>query len=331
MKKSIIDIGTNTVLLLIADYDPINNSMITIKDIQQIPRLGKGIDSNRIISKETISKACKIIEEYKSISSQNGVEKIIATATSFLRDSANKVEFIQKVFDNTGIHVELLSGEDEAKWTFVGGSYGTLKNDARKDITLIDIGGGSTEIISGHSTVKTVHELSSFNNINIKGQSLNIGSVRIKERYFKEQPYNNKDIERAAEFVLKELEESNLKLTGSKLIGVAGTITTLTAMKLKLNKFEAEKVDGNVLTFEDIDTKFNEIKIKSYNELLKMGDYMEGRSDIIIPGILILKTFMKQFGFSEITVSTKGLRYGIFIREVIHSSDESFNKNEYSI
>ena len=160
MIKSIIDIGTNTILMLIAEYNEQNSSVKTILDIQRVPRLGKGVDSNRNILPESIQKAIDILNEYKTISAEYNSSSITATATSFIRDSHNKTEFLNAIKQNTGIEIEILSGEDEAKYTFIGGVYDKLSN-GKNGLTTIDIGGGSTEITTG-----TINQIS-LNNIPI--------------------------------------------------------------------------------------------------------------------------------------------------------------------
>lgn len=324
MSKAIIDIGTNTMLLLIADLNPGDYSVKTIADIQRIPRLGKGIDSERNLSPETFTKAALVLKEYKEIITLNGADKIIATATSFLRDAGNKHEFIKSIKKENGIKIELLSGSEEARWTFIGGIFDKLGSAInKKRICTIDIGGGSTEI----SVAKMPRKFHKDNIYRISGEkikshSIDVGSVRIYERFFKKQPPAQSDITLAAELIKNELGNLDFDFTDSYLVGLAGTITTLAAMNLNLNKFESDKVDNLCLKLDDIRGLYDVLSKKSEKELLKMGDYMEGRSDIIFPGVLILKIFMEMFKFNDVIVSTKGLRYGILLRELFEEKDE---------
>ena len=310
MIRSTIDIGTNTILMLIAEYE--NGSIKTILDIQRVPRLGKGVDANRNILPESIQKAIDILVEYSDISEDHNSEKITATATSFIRDSHNKEEFLNAVRLNTDIEIEILSGSDEAKWTFAGGVYDKLGTGAR--LTTIDIGGGSTEITTTSSPVSSIHELLK---LQLSGKSMNIGSVRINEKFLNHHPPTFDDIMNAENFINEHLKEIDFDISGTELIGVAGTVTTLGAIVLGLNKFEASKVDGLNITITEIENVLGRLTPLPIEELYGMGDYMTGRADIVIPGILILKCFMKKFGFDKVKVSTKGLRYGVFLREVL--------------
>lgn len=319
MRRTTIDIGTNTILMLIAETAK-DGSVKTILDMQRVPRLGKGVDKNRNILPESIQKAVDILNEYKKISSQNGSESITATATSFIRDSHNKTEFIEAVNEATGIKIEILSGDDEAKWTFVGGIYDKVCSSSSK-ITTIDIGGGSTEITTA-SVNESIVKNKQFDLLPLTGKSLNIGSVRINEKFLSHHPPAYENIAEAEKFINEHLENIDFNIQGSELIGVAGTITTLGAIKLKLNKFEAEKVDNLNISIDEIEKILSSLTPLTLEELYTMGDYMTGRADIVIPGILILKCFMVKFGFSTLKVSTKGLRYGIFIRDDVKENSK---------
>mgnify|MGYP003525220606 FL=1 len=311
MIRSTIDIGTNTILMLIAEYDEPTGNIRTILDIQRVPRLGKGVDSNRNILPESIQKAIDILEEYNDISEDHDSDKITATATSFIRDSHNRDEFISAIKLNTGIEIEILSGSDEAKWTYAGGVYDKLGSNSR--LTTIDIGGGSTEITTSADPINTLNDLLAGQ---ITGKSMNIGSVRLNEKYLNNHPPAFDNIMNAEKFINEHLKEIDFDIVSTELVGVAGTVTTLGAIVLGLDKFYAHKVDGLNITITEIESVLNRLIPMPIEELYGMGDYMTGRADIVIPGILILKCFMRKFGFDNVKVSTKGLRYGVFLRDV---------------
>jgi exopolyphosphatase/guanosine-5'-triphosphate,3'-diphosphate pyrophosphatase len=317
MRITTIDKGTNTILMLIGEYDKSYSQFNTILDTQRIPRLGKGVDSNKNISEESVRKAVKILNEYKEISKQHNSNKIIAAATSFLRDAQNKIEFIKKIKNETGIEIEILSGEDEARWTFFGGIFGKLKDADGLRVCTIDIGGGSTEITLGEN-IPPVFNKNILLNHRIQSVSLDVGSVRVKEKFLNTHPPSFENVVKAEEFINENLNKINFPVAGSRLIGVAGTMTTLSAIKLKLIEYDAVKVDSTVLKYTDVQEILDRLTPMPIEELYLLGNFMEGRADVIIPGVLILKSFMQKFGFDKITVSTKGLRYGIFLREMIY-------------
>jgi exopolyphosphatase/guanosine-5'-triphosphate,3'-diphosphate pyrophosphatase len=316
-RLSVIDMGTNTMLMLIAEFEGSASRIKTLQDIQRIPRLGKGVDTNRNIHPESIEKSVLLLNEYKNISKEYKSEKIVTIATSFLRDAHNKNEFISNIKNETGLDIEILSGRDEAKWTFWGGIYDQLLiTNEKLRICLIDIGGGSTEISFSDSLPNTLTKESILNQ-KIENHSLDIGSVRLKEKFVISQPPKAQTLSIAENYIQHEVDKLNLKLNTSELIGVAGTVTTLAAIKLNIPSFEKDKVEGLVISFNEIEDIFDLLIKKDMSELNKMGDYMKDRSDIIVTGILILKTFMNKFNFKTIKVSTKGLRYGIFLREIV--------------
>jgi len=315
MRKTIIDIGTNTMLMLIADYS--GNEIKTVLDVQRIPRLGKSVDEKRNILPSSFEKAIAILNEYKQIRDKYDSASITVTATSFIRDANNKSEFIAAVKEQTGLQIEILSGEEEAKWTFWGGAYDKIKITKDKlRITLIDIGGGSTEIITSEKII-TESDINKLFTKNIIGKSLDIGAVRLKEKFINSIPPTKAEIESAKKYIGEKINQINFNIKDSNLIGVAGTVTTLGAIKLGLSKFDSNKVDGLILSIEDINAILNKLIDNTLEQLESMGDYMKGRADILIPGILILKCFMEKSGFDKITVSAKGLRYGIFLREIL--------------
>ncbi len=317
MRLSIIDIGTNTMLMLIAETGDSLSEIRTLADIQRIPRLGKGVDKSKNISGESIYKAIDLLNEYKNISKEYKSHRIIVTATSFLRDAANKSEFIRQIEKGTGLQIEILSGEDEAKWTFWGGTHDQLRiTNVELRICLIDIGGGSTEISFSDELPGALTKEVILNHA-VRNLSLDIGAVRLKEKFNLSQPAIKEALSSAEQYIINELNRLKYNLNPSQLIGVAGTVTTLAAIKLQLPYFDKDKIEGIEIGIDEIENIFMALSKKEIGELNKIGDYMEGRSDIIIAGTLILKTFMRRFGFTKIKVSTKGLRYGIFLREVL--------------
>jgi exopolyphosphatase/guanosine-5'-triphosphate,3'-diphosphate pyrophosphatase len=142
---------------------------------------------------------------------------------------------------------------------------------------------------------------------------MDVGSLRIKERFLSEKP-SEKEIYSAKNFVIENLKSLDVaSLYKKSLIGVAGTLTTLSAIKMGLKKFEPEKIHKTVLVYDDILNIFNRLIKLSNEEILNIGDYMKGRSDIITSGILILLQIMTFLKSNEIYVSTKGLRYGVYL------------------
>ncbi|MEK7264354.1 MAG: Ppx/GppA family phosphatase [Bacteroidota bacterium] len=316
MRIATIDLGTNTALLLIADILS-NGAIQVLCDELRSPRMGKDVDEQRKISEQSFLRVKEIFLEYKEIISRFDVEKIVATGTSALRDASNREEFISQIKSETGITIEMLSGEDEAQWTFRGAISG-MKNLSEK-ITVIDIGGGSTEWSVAESKEQkaesnAIVETSAVRYVLRFSKSVNVGAVRISEKFFSSLPPNESEC--ARKFILQQIAEiQQQQFSYSQLIGVAGTVTTLAALAQRLPQFEREKIANYVLTLEEIENLFHFLSLKSAEEIHALSDTTHGREDILTAGTLILITIMKYFGWEKITASVRGLRYGIALRE----------------
>ena len=302
MKIASIDIGTNTILLLIAEVDW-NGIQKVLHDEQVIARLGKGVDADRIINNETFLRVENFLKRYKNTCNDFAVERIIATGTSALRDAKNQEEFCGYMKKNIGMTIEVISGSEEAQWTYRGGiSEFTGRADT---FSVIDIGGGSTEIIIGNSS--TV----------ISKTSINIGSVRLTERILKASPPTHSAIIEAHEYILSQIPKEVVgKIASTFAIGVAGTVTTLAALHQQLPRYIPEKISGYKLQYKDVCAMFDLLKEKSIEQIKTFPQISHGRADIIVAGILILMTFMETARLSHLVVSDRGLRYGMLYREV---------------
>ncbi|MEW5799476.1 MAG: Ppx/GppA phosphatase family protein [Bacteroidota bacterium] len=302
MRIASIDIGTNTILLLIADVSKEGIARV-LHDEQVIARLGKGVDSDRMINQETFSRAESFLKVYKERCESFAVEKIAAVGTSALRDAKNSDEFCTFIKNSTGISIEVISGEEEALWTYRGGISEFLGRADR--FSVIDIGGGSTEITVGNAS-----------NV-ISKTSMNIGSVRISERILKESPPDDSALVEAHEFVHSQIPRDLAKqLASTFAVGVAGTLTTLAALHQNLPHYDPAKVSGYSLSYESVCAMFALLRDKDLEQIKKFPQISEGRADIILAGIMILIGCMESAQLKSITVSDRGLRYGIIFREI---------------
>ena len=287
---SVIDIGTNTCLLLTANLS--NNKLTKLYEAQEIPRLGKDLYKTGMISQESFQKVSEIFNRYISVSKEYGSEKIFAFGTSALRDAKNSTEFIDFIEKSTGIRIRIINGKEEAKYSYEGAVFDLDKN---KSYAVLDIGGGSTEIC-----YRERNEISSV--------SFDIGAVRLFEHN-----QDLKNLENTKISIRSKINSENVDIGERKLVGVAGTITTLSAIKNGLEDFNENIIHKDILRISDINDIFNKLTSMTAKERLDLGSYMAGRSDVIIPGTLILMELMKFLKAEEIIVSAKGLRYGLFL------------------
>jgi len=302
MRIASLDIGTNTILLLIADVST-NGIERVVHDEQVIARIGQGVDANRIISRETFLRAESFLEEYKKKCDSLNVDTIIAVGTSALRDAKNTEEFCAYIHEHVGISIEVISGNEEAEWTYRGGISEFLHRANR--FSVLDIGGGSTEIIIG-------------NNTTIESKiSIDIGSVRLTERILKGSPPEETALIEAHEFIKAQIPKNiATKLSPTFVIGVAGTLTTLASLHQRLPQYDSAKVSGYTLQYHDVCALFALLKDKSLDQIRRFPQITKGREDIILAGTMILMGCMEAAQLQSITVSDRGLRYGMIFREL---------------
>lgn len=292
---SVIDLGTNTCLLLIAKPD--GSNLQKLHERQEIPRIGRDLFKTGKISENALESTIKIFRDYISDSDTYHAGNIYAFGTSALREAENSEEFVDCVHSETGIRINVISGEQEAEYGFKGATY-DLDHD--KKYAVIDIGGGSTEI-------------SFKDNSRVKGVSIDTGSVRLFENFFKDD-FNESAIARSRKFIRSKLTGINVDMTGLELAGIAGTVTTLSAIKNGLDSFNESVIHKDELTKLDVEQILRKLLSMSNEERLNIGSYMKGRSDIICSGTLILDELLNHFDKRRVIVSTKGLRYGLMFK-----------------
>ncbi|MDR3608541.1 MAG: Ppx/GppA phosphatase family protein [Oligoflexia bacterium] len=295
--RSSIDLGTNTCLLLIAELNPEGTRILrAVEDHSTIVRLGEGVDQHRALQPQAIERTLACLVKYAAAVRARGLDPAatIAVATSQARDARNGAEFFARVERETGFRFRIISGDEEAKLTFKGG---LLPGLSAEHSAVIDIGGGSTEIISSRG-----------------GQSVDIGSVRYTERYLKSDPVTDAEFwacQDAIDSALKPLENWRHGLPGdTQLIAVAGTAATLGAWYLGLEKFDAGKLDQLTITRGDIHRMVEELKWRTVAERTRLPGMEPKRADVLLAGALILWRAMELLGFSQCRISTRGLRYG---------------------
>lgn len=302
MIRSSIDLGTNTCLLLIADCEagPSGNKITrVVGDYSTIVRLGQGVDKARELHPEAIERTLKCLREYsqkvRAAGADPGDTRCIATSSA--RDSKNGAQFFAQVEKETGFRFRVISGDEEAQLTFLGG---LLPGMEPKSSVVIDIGGGSTELISVSG-----------------GQSLDIGSVRFTERFLRSDPVTDDEFWACQDAIDQELSRMSgwrKKLAApSCLVAVAGTATTLAAWHLGLPKFDASRIDQCILTRGDVHRMVEELKWRTVEERTLLPSLEKGRADVLLAGALILWRTLEVLEFPQCFISTRGIRYGALL------------------
>jgi exopolyphosphatase/guanosine-5'-triphosphate,3'-diphosphate pyrophosphatase len=300
MKLASIDIGTNTVLLLIADVSPAGAVSPLVSE-QRIPRLGKGVDAARRLAPESMRRVVDVLSEYRPIIDRHRPDHVTLCATSAVRDAANRGEFVALVKAETGFDVEVLSGDEEARWTYRGAISG-LPGASR--VAVLDIGGGSTELSLGDAHGPT------------RSLSMDVGAVRLTERFLASDPPTPEEIAAATRDVRSHLERTkSFDTRGRTLVAVAGTPTSLAILAQALPRFSVDAVTNYPLSRASIAALLKRLSGMPVADIRELSEVMEGRADVIVAGALIMLEIMEMHGFGEAIVSDRGVRYGIVLRE----------------
>lgn len=295
-----IDIGTNTVLLLIAEVVDSTRNIIPLHNEYRMPRIGQSTKQTRIISDGRLKLLCSVLKEYSSIIKSYSCDKVILTGTNAFRMASNTNEIIKEIKKSFNYDLNVISGEEEAEYAY----FGAISNLHNPDNSMvIDIGGSSTEIIYGESY-----------NILYKN-SLQLGSVSGTEQFLKHSPPLKLEIENFSREIKKLFSAFDKNMIPNKVIAIAGTATTLACMKLELKEFDEKKVDKLILSIHDMRSIIEELRSLTVTEILvKYGSIMNGREDIIFAGAFILQQFMEHFTIDRVIVGTRGIRYGAIVK-----------------
>lgn len=307
MTVASIDIGTNTILLLIAALDSSSNKIKVLFDDQKIPRIGEGLKPGLPIKEDKVTILLEVLSNFKKQTKEFNCEKILVSATNAFRIAANRNQLVELIKNQLGLEVNVVSGQDEARLTFLGC---TFEESDDQSCVVIDIGGGSTEIIFGTKS-KIDHDF-----------SIPTGVVSLSEKYFKNDPPSSHEIEEVRKFIRSKLSFSpDKKYVYRKAIAVAGTPTTLACIKKNLTKYDESLIEGEILTASEIRSFADKLSIMSSNKILQnYHSVVNGRQDVLLAGIILLEEVMNHLEIREVFVSSKGVRYGALYNYMIKTT-----------
>ena len=299
-RVAVIDLGSNSTRLLIAD---VADRTVTERERRsEVTRMARGVDLSSQLSAEAVEDVCAVVAEFVDTCNKQGVERIVAVATSAVRDSSNGEAFVAELRERFGFTAQLLSGEKEARMTYLGATAERVMGDQR---TLVfDIGGGSTELIVG-----TGSEPTSF-------RSMQVGVVRHSERYLNADPPEPAGLEQLANDVREQISattDTQHPLAADLGIAVGGTPTSLAAIDLALDPYDPELVHGHRLKLSTIQPILSELAAMPLEDRQRTTGLQSGRAPTIVAGVVILVTVMRSFGLTEIEVSETDLLHGAAI------------------
>jgi exopolyphosphatase/guanosine-5'-triphosphate,3'-diphosphate pyrophosphatase len=289
-----IDCGTNTIKLLIGSLPDVD-----VREMRII-RLGQDLDRTGRIADEALERAFAAIEEYADLISAHDVppERIRFCATSATRDAANADVFVAGVRSRLGVVPDVISGAEEAALTF-DGAVRNLRTPPAAPVVVVDIGGGSTELILGGSAPETAH-------------SMDIGSVRLHERHLHSDPPTPHEVAACIADIDDHLDASSADpATAATVVGVAGTITTVAAAVLDLPAYDREAIDQAVLDVDDVHASVARLLAMSVSERRALPFMHPGRADVIDAGALILDRILRRTSVSALVVSESDILDGI--------------------
>ncbi|WP_246260547.1 Ppx/GppA phosphatase family protein [Cellulomonas taurus] len=269
-----IDCGTNSIRLLVADVDPTAGTLVDLERRMEVVRLGQGVDRTGRIAPEALARTLDAARRYAAICADLGVEAIRFVATSASRDAENRDEFVAGVRDALGVEPEVIGGVEEASLSFRGAT-GVLAQPG--PYLVIDLGGGSTEVVLGEGSPSAAH-------------SMDVGCVRITERHLRTDPPTPEQIEAAVADVHAALDVALADVPVGHtrtLVGVAGSVTTVTAHALGLDRYRPDRIDGATLTVQQVVDACEDLIARDRDSRAALGFMHPGRVDVIAAGALI--------------------------------------------
>ena len=293
-RVGVVDLGTNSTRLLVADVE--NGTVRELERRLEITRLGEGVDERRQLLPQAIARVRNVLVDYRRALEGLEADRTLVVATSAVRDADNGEAFLGEVEWSYGFRTQLLSGDEEALLTFRGVSSdrsvggGTL---------VVDVGGGSTELILGGPDGVAFHE------------SLDLGCVRLTERFLKSDPPSPRELTECAGYVQSLLNERVPPgLQAARAIGVAGTVTTLATLELELEEEDPERVHGHVLQTAWIADELAQLARVPVARLRQRRGLHPERAPVIVAGAVVVLETLRYFGFDELEVSERDIMHG---------------------
>lgn len=290
-----VDCGTNSTRLLVTDGGrrPLERRM-------RITRLGQGVDATRRLDPAAVQRTVSTLQEYRRIMDGHGVEQVRVAATSAVRDAVNRSDFLDAAEAVLGARPEILDGAEEGRLSFLGAT--AELDPATGPFLVVDIGGGSTEFVVGSAEPLGVI-------------STDMGCVRITERFLHHDPPDPLELSQAISVVHAHLEDVERELPAVKdagrLVGLAGTITTMAAVEIGLLEYDTDRIHHFVLTRAAAEDVFRTLATEARADRIHNPGLEEARADVIVGGAAVLVTIMRHFEFDECLVSEADILDGL--------------------
>jgi exopolyphosphatase/guanosine-5'-triphosphate,3'-diphosphate pyrophosphatase len=304
-KVAIIDLGANTTRLIILAYTP-GVAFQMIDQLRERVRLSEGMGAENTLRAEPIERTVHVMKVFKALCDANGIDTIIATATSAVREARNQAEFLRRVENEAGLRLRVLSGDEEAYYGYLG----VVNSLPVQRGLILDIGGGSLELARVHNR-QLAHTA-----------SLPLGAVRLSETFIRSDPIKPSDVrllERYTDALLSSIEWLGAG-RGDQLVGLGGTVRALAKIDQRRRDYPLERLHGYSLTLDSIKSMLHEMQTLPLSKREKIPGLNSDRADVIVGGTIALVQLMKQSGYQSLTVCGQGLREGLFYEQFLHET-----------
>ena len=293
-RVGVVDLGTNSTRLLVADVE--NGSVRELDRRLTITRLGEGVDARRVLLPAAVARVRNVLTEYRRAIADHGAGRTLALGTSAVRDAENGDAFLGEIEWGYGFTTRLLSGDEEALLTFRGVALG---RDVAAGTLVIDVGGGSTEVIVGGAAGVAFHA------------SVDLGCVRLTERFFAHDPPAEAEVEACRSFVRARLtNEATPPDAPTGAIGVAGTVTQLATLDLGLEREEPELVHGHRMESDWLGAQVERLSALRVDEIRALRGVHPERAPVLLAGAIIVVETLRHFGLGELEASERDIMHG---------------------
>jgi len=311
IRRAVIDVGTNSIKLLVADV--LGSQVTPVCEQSKQTRLGSGFYENHRLQPDAIARAAQAVAKFASTAHEHQAPSIRVIATSAAREAVNASELTNAIKSASGLEVEIVSGEQEADWVFKGVISDPVLADG--PLLLLDVGGGSAEFIAGSAREK------------LFGRSFPLGTVRLLERFLPSDPPTPHELSACQtwvhDFLLRHVEpqlaaalaaaRQAAKTQAVRFVGTGGTATILARLEAKLDDYDRTKIESTRLSFDRVAWHLRQLWRLPLEERKKIIGLPKNRADVILMGTIIYAGVMEQFGFRELNISTRCLRFALLM------------------
>lgn len=296
-RVAVIDVGSNGIKIFVGESAD-DGTVRTVLDTNNITRLGEGLDATGLISADVMQRNVDAVTEFAARARSLGAGTIVCVGTMALRNAGNSAEFADRVRRSCGIDVRIISGEEEARLSYLAVLSGLrIEND--EELVVFDTGGGSTEFIYGRGPAP------------VRRFSVNTGAVRITENYLKSDPVTADEVAAAIDRIDGDFAGAGVDGHPQRLVGLGGAVTTMGAVKLRMPSYDPRIIQGSWLSKADVEAQIAEYSARTIARRRQLPGLQPGRADVILAGACIVKVITDRLGADGLTISHRGLRHGL--------------------